>query len=372
MAAVASSVVVSRRVRDDPLGFWLSRMRPRSRICYRSDFKQFMTWLNQQPGWVGVGPRELLFRQLGAEDPFEIVDLLQDFILQRKLRKKSNERVHAAVRSFFDHNRVPLPKAKFRVPGFKPPVVPKLTLENVREIIQAANLRDRSVILVKWMGLLDNEGVTYVGQNLADDVVAGMKQEAPIIRLNLPGRKAQENERSFYTFIGKDAIDALAKYFEHQRGWPKPGEAIWIDKFGHPLSVQGFGELWLRLVRRVGFVPAKSGALGSRYGYNAHEMRDIARSLLHVRAKRDDFDQDVAEFILGHTGRLDPMKYDKFYLDQDYMREQYLIAAKHLNILSMPAAEQENAKEMETLREEVAKLRGQFETILKTKFASSA
>lgn len=216
MAAVASSVLSSRRVREDPLGFWLSRMRPRSRVCYRSDFKQFMMWLNQQPRWVGVGPRELLFRQLGAEDPFEIVDLLQDFILQRKLRKKSNERVHAAVRSFFDHNRVPLPKAKFRIPGFKPPVMPNLTLDSVRDIIKAANLRDRSVILVKWMGLLDNEGVTYVGQNLGDHIVEAMKQDATVIRLDIPGRKAQENDRPFYTFIGKDAVDALAKYFEHQ------------------------------------------------------------------------------------------------------------------------------------------------------------
>jgi hypothetical protein len=323
---------------------------------------------------VGVGPRELLFRQLGAEDPFEIVDLLQDFILQRKLRKKSNERVHAAVRSFFDHNRVPLPKAKFRVPGFKPPVVPNLTLDNVRDIIKAANLRDRSVILVKWMGLLDNEGVTHVGQNLGDHIVAAMKQDATVIRLNLPGRKAQENDRPFYTFIGKDAVDALAKYFEHQRGWPKKGEPVWIDKFKRPLSVQGFGELWLRLTRRVGLVPAKPGPFGSRYGYNAHEMRDIARSLLHVRAKRDNFDQDVAEFMLGHTGRLDPMKYDKFYMDQEYMLSQYKIAEPYLNIISgkqEPEKLTSMAKENEELRERLTRLEGQFETILKTRIAAA-
>jgi hypothetical protein len=81
-------------------------------------------------------------------------------------------------------------------------------------------------------------------------------------------------------------------------------------------------------------------------------MRDLARSLLHVRAKADGFDGDVAEFMMGHTSRLDPLKYDKFYLDQEYMRAQYLIAEKYLNLLTASAPSEEEKQ----LRDRVAHL----------------
>jgi len=47
----------------------------------------------------------------------------------------------------------------------------------------------------------------------------------------------------------------------------------------------------------AGIIPRKKGSCtGVRYGYNAHEMRDLAKSLLHTRAKDDGFDMDCAEF----------------------------------------------------------------------------
>jgi integrase len=323
--------------------------------------KQFLAWLNKKPGWQGAGPRDLLFRQIEAtaENPYLVLDFLQEFLNQRRMARKTNERLYTAVRSFFDYNHVPLPRSRFKVRGFRPPVTPKLTLDDIREIIQAANLRDRSLILVKWMALMDNEEVARAGQEQADSITKQLKNGQNPIRVDSPGRKATENEQPFYTFFGKDAADALVKYFDHERGWPKAGEPIWVDKFGKPISVAAVGDLWLRLTRRKGYVPKKEGHVGSRYGYNTHEMRDIARSLLHVRGHADNFDLDCAEFWMGHTSQLDPNKYDKFYMDQEYMRAQYKLAEKYLNIISgaiSHQAEEKTKEQISLLQEQVKEL----------------
>jgi hypothetical protein len=39
------------------------------------------------------------------------------------------------------------------------------------DVVKNATLRDRSVLLVKWQGLLDSTRLAYVGQRLAEEVV---------------------------------------------------------------------------------------------------------------------------------------------------------------------------------------------------------
>jgi hypothetical protein len=41
---------------------------------------------------------------------------------------------------------------------------------------------------------------------------------------------------------------------------------------------------------------------------------------------------EVAEFFMGHT--VDPLGYDKAYMDERYYRRQYMEASEYLNILS--------------------------------------
>jgi len=317
--------------------------------------------LNRRPGWVGVDGRGLLLRQAEAEDPYVLLDLLQEYVSGLDRALKGKKVIYTAVRSFFMHNRVELPRdPSFRVRGSKPPVASKVTLRDLVDIVKSANLRDRSIVLVKWQSMLDNERLVYVGRSLTDQILGQIREGAHPVRLEIPGRKS--NDRGYYTFIGKDAVDALVAYFEKERGWPKPGEPIWLQKAWERkvkgLSITGFGTTWLRLIRRIGLIPRKKGPVGSHYGYNPHEMRDIAKSLLHTHAKKDGFDMDCAEFWLGHT--VDPLGYDKFYNDQEYVRKQYLIAEKYLNILSTPPAneqvkaQQERLEALERWRDEIS------------------
>jgi len=348
-------VVASPKVQRDPLGFWLGRLQPNTQRTVISDFNRFLEWLHTHEEWHGVDARGLIIRQLESDDPYEVLTLLQEYLATRKLTKNTNQRTYGSIRSYFLHNRCPLPQERFRVPGFRPPTLGRLTDHHVARIVAAAKPRDRSLILVKWMGLLDTEGVMWVGENLSDHIVSAIEAHECPIRIDLPGRKHMENERRFYSFLGKDAIDMLVQYFEKdERGWPRKGEPLWLNKFGKPMRARTWPEFWLDLIRRAGLIPKMpQHDQGHRYGYNSHEMRDAARSLLHTRAKKDGLDLECAEFWMGHT--VDPLQYDKFYMDQDYMTAQYRIAEKHLNIISNPQVSsvelQKRDREFSELRE---------------------
>jgi hypothetical protein len=62
---------------------------------------------------------------------------------------------------------------------------------------------------------------------------------------------------------------------------------------------------------------------------------------------------------MGHTSQLDPNKYDKFYMDQEYMRSQYKLAEKYLNIISgaiSHQAEEKTKEQISLLQEQVKEL----------------
>jgi len=83
-------------------------------------------------------------------------------------------------------------------------------------------------------------------------------------------------------------------------------------------------------------------------------MRDVAISQCHTQAKKSGFNMDCSKFFAGQVGSIDPLKYDRFYQDESYVRDQYLIAENCLNIISMkPTPSPEDQKRIQTLEEEV-------------------
>lgn len=320
-----------------------------------------MNWLHKQEGWRTVSPRQLLIRHLEAEDSYEVLDLVQRYVNELVLRKSSKRKAYSVIRSFFAHNRCPLPQdLSFKIRGDRPPVQSKLTVQDVVEACHAASCRYRSMFLVKWQSMLDNERLIYANLYCSDEVVKQIQMGIHPVRIDLPGRKGNENdtEGRYYTYLGQDAIEALTRYFEDERGWPKKGEPMWIYPTGKPIGKAGFETAWLRLFRRIGKVSKDKGPLGSRYGFNLHEMRDAATTFLHVNAKSAGLDMDCVKFWCGQVGELDPLKYDRFYQDTNYVRKQYLIAEPCLNILSQPIASTPQQEEkVQNLEAEVEALK---------------
>jgi hypothetical protein len=349
------------RVVEDPVAFWLGRLDPETRGPDRTNLERFMRWVHRQPGWETASPRDLLVRHLESEDPYVLLDLVQSYINSLILRKNSKRKTYSALRSFFAHNRCALPQdIGFRIRGDRPPVEARLSVNDVTAACHAAGIRNRSVILFKWQSFLDNERLIYASRNCAEQVVKQIQMEIHPVRVDLPGRKSGENdsEGRFYTFIGKDTIDALTTYFEEERGWPRPGQPIWTQTLDSTrlLTKASLEAMWLRLFRHMGKIPRRKGPLGARYGYNLHELRDVATTYLHVQAKAQGLDMDCVKLWCGQVGEIDPLKYDKFYKEADYVRNQYLIAEKHMNLISNPNPTSLNEKEVKSMQQKIDEL----------------
>ena len=86
-------------------------------------------------------------------------------------------------------------------------------------------------------------------------------------------------------------------------------------------------------------------------------MRDVATSYLHVNAKGDGLDMDCVKLWCGQVGEIDPLRYDKFYKDATYIRTQYLIAEKYLDIISNPNLQAQNTEEVKGMKEELQELK---------------
>jgi site-specific recombinase XerD len=355
----------------DPVDVWLGRLAARSRPPYRSIFGSFMKWLRVSRDWSGfeenqfveaikghaLEPGELLAWQRTHIGSYDLLDVVERFVSEGDYCLRTKKTQYTAIRSFFMHNRCALPDdPSFKVRSDKRSSPSLLCYENVVDIAKAANLRDQSIVLVKWQSMQDNVRTVYIGTECAEQIVTQIRRGIHPVRIDIPDRK--QNEQNYFTFIGKDAVDALTEYFEKERGWPKPGEPIWLTNRGEEISTTWFQENWMRLVERAGLL-RKKREMARRYGFNPHEMRDVAKSLLHTHALKDGFDLYCSEFWLGHE--IDKNRYDKFYNDFEYVRSQYLIAEKYLNIISRPAvSEEQRHQEQET----VLKMRRELDAVI--------
>jgi hypothetical protein len=301
---------VAARIPYDPVAFWLERLDQNTRPANRSHLERWIKWLRTQPGWEQVTPRELLVRHLDSEDSYLVLDLLQQYVNTLVLRKSSKRKAYSVIRLFFVHNRCGLPTdPSFHIRGDKTPVQAKLSPTDIYEILLAAELRYRSMLLFKWQSFQDNARLIYISSNSAEQVVDQIRSGQHLVRIDLPGRKSNENdtEGAYYCFIGADAVTMLREYFENERGWPKPGEPVWLNENRKPVTKAGLEATWMRLLRRAGKIPAKKGPPGSRYGYNLHEMRDAATTFLHTHAKNQGFDMDCVNLWCGQVGEIDPL-----------------------------------------------------------------
>ncbi|MEM4246464.1 MAG: hypothetical protein QW390_04120 [Candidatus Bathyarchaeia archaeon] len=230
-------------------------------------------------------------------------------------------------------------------------------------MVEKADYGRSAFYLTLWMGLMDQErfqqfNLTHgepLGRHLREKGV----DEHFMVRFPM-GRKA--NPQGFHTFIGKDALEAWRRYFEMERGYPKPGEAALLDEAGKPYRKKALYMAHLRLCRETLRLHGYEKGRSVRYGYNLHEFRDLAKTLLHIGAKGEGLDMACVEYRMGHRLRADPYGYDKFYADRGYMLQQYRIAERHLNIVSGAAAQSQAG--VEKLRECYTLLERAFATLV--------
>lgn len=382
---------------------WLARYRPTSAANYRRYAYRYFTWVEEHRGeFAGRSPEELLDLQEQAvgRDRYRQLDMLQEYVNDLEGRHNSKRSFYSAIRSFYARNRVPLPQdSDFQPINTRDPVVSELDLDKFREMLVKANTRYRAIFLIMYQSAMGVREFSIFNMQW-EKVKPQLDDE--VVKIDLPGRKRGRGVRRYYTFITRDAIDALKEYLD-ERGEAKPGEAIFLNDRGAPVTAKSIRWNFLQSAIKVGLVEratppcpecggetqrkrthkrvggkktskywfrcrecghmmpagqAREDLKGHRYGFNPHEMRDLLRSEW-TKARGIP---DVVEFIMGH--QIDPNQYNKFFRDVDYVRDEYLALSNTLNVWSNKPTvltQRRRDKEVESLRQRVNELETQLD-----------
>jgi hypothetical protein len=235
--------------------------------------------------------------------------------------------------------------------------------------------------LTMLQGMMDEARFVKFNCSAAEQLVDRLRNKdlATPFRVDfLSGRK--RNRRAFHTNIYHDALAAWKKYFDQERGWPKPGQPIAVTRYGPQVSRQSIRDSFDTIAIKLHYKPKPGHDPAKRTGVGPHEaFRDVVKSRLQT-AKKKGFDMTCTDFWMGH--RIDPYNYNKFTeLEPEYLAEQARIAADYLNIITGPAALEgtETSRQNEQLRidlakvrEDLAQLRGEFRTAFKAKTTDAA
>jgi len=112
-----------------------------------------------------------------------MVDVLAEFVRASTFEAKSSRlQVFSILRGFFAANRAPLPEDRsIRLKGV-PRSVGKMTDEDLRRIVMAAKLRDRSWLLVKILGFMGWKELEHMNLHCGQEVVRKMLDMAQLRR----------------------------------------------------------------------------------------------------------------------------------------------------------------------------------------------
>jgi len=251
------------------------------------------------------------------------------------------------IRSFFEHHgeHVTIDKQwiRHKLKSDRAKVEGKVSPEVFDAIIKSVqgDPRKMSMFLVQLQSFSGPRELCIIGNEMGVKVGEAVKNGANLVELHFEeGRKHSENP--WHSFIGREACDALRKWFG-VRGYPtKESPYIWpsqkAGKEDMPLTESGVRQVFARVTGRLGYRPkvgTSEGAGYTRYGYSIKEIRDLAFSLAQraLGKTNDDgehFLDSSIEYFGGHT--VDPMEYKKIHrLDPDFRKRQYAIVEPYLS-----------------------------------------
>ena len=316
---------------------WLSRIGVSSRVYYRRIFQAFL-------GWAGETPDELLEEQREHRD-FRVLDRVQEYILSLEAREGYKVIIYSVIKSFFMHNRLPLPTDPgFKIRGDRPKVVGSLALGEVSRVLDSCNEVYRAVFLCMFQGGMGSNELVHWSDTGWEALREQLRSDERFIRVDLPGRKKAKNIRPFYTFIGRDAMEALRIWLK-VRG--NGDGSIFLNQFDKPINWKCIHTYWSSHLLRLGIIERPENPPNHiRYGKNPHELRDLFRT----RWQKSGRAPEVAEFFMGHN--IDPLGYNKAMSDRNYTRNEYRQASKWLNIISEDP-EHIHIDEVEDMRSEL-------------------
>ena len=342
---------------------WLNRLGPNTQKMAEFHLNRWLTWTSLNGGnFATSSPDDFVEyqRNAGNGEKFEILDLVQSYVLSQSGTFNYKKNMYAFIRSFFMHNRVELPRDRaFKIRGDKPRTMGNLKPEEIRDVILSSNPLYQAIFLSMLQGGMGQEEFTWWNLHGWDELNEQLRRGLEIVRVNLPGRKSNKFEKQYYTFLGPDAVQAIKNWQSHR---PEGAKAIFVaqNKNKTPPGKRAIRTYWLRHLRKLGIVTPKNeeSEKGYRTGKGLHELRDAFRSLWEKSPAKGS----VAEYLMGHT--VDPLEYNKAFRDEDWVRKEYEKALPMLQLLSSPRPYghiEEN--EITSLRAENADLMARLEIL---------
>ena len=342
---------------------YAGQVAPGTALVGKRIIDKFIKHLNAIEKFRNMNPDEIIafqkkHRKLRDDDEFTLLDILKNWVQGHDYRYRTKRNYYSVVKSFFAKNRAPLPYEIFKIRTNKPTTQGELPLADLKKLILRLDPCGQAVFLCMFQAGLDQEGLIYWSNNGLDDLKKQLKSDPDVIKINLPGRKGNKNITNYYTFIGKDAIEALKNWLKVR---PEGTNSIFVNQRGKPVTKSGLYMVWLRNMRSLGLIsPVKKGDLGHRTGKSVHELRDCFRS----QWAKSEAKKEIAEFMMGHT--IDPLGYNKSHQDTDFYKAEYLKALPHLNIMSSGAAfHQVPEEQLKTLQKKYAEQHEQIGQMLK-------
>jgi polyhydroxyalkanoate synthesis regulator phasin len=334
---------------------WLGRLGEGSRRSRIYEFGYFMGWVAENGGkFAGMTPDELITYQKAAtnSNQYDVLDMVQRYVQGFNGRLGTKKLKVGMIRSFFLHNRAPLPQdPSFNLRGDRPPVFGELKPEEIKAVVLSSRPMYQAIFLCMLEGAMDQESLLYWSTNGLAELREDLEKGSGVIKVKLPGRKSMRNERPFYTLIGGDAKRALEKWMSER---PRDGgDSIFIDQFGGPLAKSSVKLYWRNHMRRIGLIPTGK-PMTERFGKSLHELRDTFRTQWSLSGAAPH----IGEYLMGHV--VDDLGYDKSPNNEAYVLSQYRKALPYLNVMSSSVAHGLTSEErVRELEEELERIKTQ-------------
>ena len=323
---------------------WLEWLSPSSRRSSKHALIQFENHVKKLGEFKNLDDMVEFQQNAEKKDKHKIAKIARDFSQGKDGTYGSMMVRYGQIRSFFLYNEAALEKVPTNFHPTRDSTESRLDLDTFKTLVKASDLKDQAILLTLFQSLMDESRFQIFNKEYAERLVKHLKEKGvdePFKIDFVRGRK--KNRKAYHTFIGHDALEAWRVYFDRQRGWPKPGEALALDQYGKPISSYALRRTHLYKLRKLGYVTETRNGHGvGTYGYGMHNLRDLARSILEtVQGKRlnpndpieQAFKTSSGEFWMGHT--LDPLGYQQIQkLDREFSPKQYRIAESTLNIIS--------------------------------------
>jgi len=323
------------------------RGRPRTVREYGRGLCMFFKWLRVVKG-VELSPGEFLnehVRRRGSdsvEDRRWALKLVLEFSRDNPVFAGAADGykygLFTVVRSFCAYHEADLTSSK-GVYGrrqkrkYKPK---QFSVEDARKVLGHLNQRDRTICLVM---LQSGQGVGEILRkfnHILSYVQGCIKAGNERIRIDFDERKG--NGLNYFTFISRDAVQELKKWFAIREKWLKgkkdPG-TIFITNRGKPLTVGLFEVRFFTIVTRAGLKKEP-------FSLVLHMFRKLFKT--ESRPPERGIDQDCIEFMMGHLSGIESIggTYDKTpELYAGVIEREYAKLEPYINIYSGKSAETE-------------------------------